>query len=82
MTDIQLGDEVRDVVTGFEGVVVAKVECLFGTDKCEVQQRGLNMDGRPFESVWLPTAQLSKARETTQETGGAARINETSQNQG
>lgn len=58
MRAIRLGDEVRDIITGFEGVVIGQVQALFGTDKCEVQQRGLNQDSRPFESIWIPTAQL------------------------
>ena len=64
MRDIHLGDEVRDIITGFEGVVLAKVEALFGTSKAEVQQRGLNIDGRPFESIWLPLTQLERKKKS------------------
>lgn len=64
MSEIDLGDEVRDLITGFEGIVVARLETLFWINKAEVQQRGLDCNERPFESVWLPLAQLERKKKS------------------
>lgn len=55
---INLGDEVQDVVTGFEGVAIQRLECLFGPTEIAVQQRILNDDKRPMEKIWFAESQL------------------------
>ena len=46
---IELGDLVRDVVTGFEGVVVARTEWMYGCVRLTLQAKALH-DGKPVET--------------------------------
>jgi len=54
---IQLGDKVRDIVTGFEGIAVAKIEYLNGCIRYEVQPETCK-DGKPIDSLWIDIQQL------------------------
>jgi len=49
---VKLGDSVRDKITGFEGVAVARVVHLYGCVRVHVQPRELK-EGKPAESEWL-----------------------------
>ena len=64
MSDIHLGDEVRDIITGFEGVAVSKIEHLFGGVEYKIQQRNLNGDERPMEPVWIEEARLERKKKS------------------
>lgn len=55
---IELGTTVKDVITGFEGVVVGRTEWLNGCVRYGVQSRELK-DGVPKEAQWLDEEQLS-----------------------
>lgn len=44
---VQLGDRVRDKVTGFEGVVVSRTEWLHGADFVQVQPPTVDAAGAP-----------------------------------
>jgi hypothetical protein len=46
---IQIGDKVRDAVTGFTGIVVARAEWLNGCVRLVVQSQALDKDGNPTE---------------------------------
>jgi hypothetical protein len=46
----QLGARVRDRVTGLEGVIVARVEWLYGCRRYTVQPAGVK-DGKPFDTI-------------------------------
>ena len=60
-----LGDLVRDEITGFKGVVMARLECLYETTSCKVQPRELREDvGTPKESVWFEDDRLTVLEET------------------
>lgn len=50
MEKIEIGDLVRDRVTGFEGLVVARTEWLNGCARITVQPRTLDKDGKPIEA--------------------------------
>lgn len=53
MTDqgeIKLGDTVRDVVTGFEGVAVARYSFLYGCERLSIERS--DKDGKPEECVF------------------------------
>ncbi|NOZ67988.1 MAG: hypothetical protein GXP46_01765 [Deferribacteres bacterium] len=54
---INLGDKVKDIVTGFEGVVTCRCEYLNGCVRVEVQLDKLK-DGKPIGSLWIDTQQL------------------------
>jgi hypothetical protein len=43
---IKLGDRVKDTVTGFEGIAVAKTEWLHGCVRFVVQPQSLDKDGK------------------------------------
>jgi len=54
---INLGDKVKDSITGFGGVVVVRAEYLQGCDRCGLQSLKLK-DGVPGEWVWFDEPQL------------------------
>ena len=64
MRDIHLGDEVRDIITGFEGVAVSKIEHLFGGVEYKIQQRNLNGDERPMEPLWIEGGRLERKKKS------------------
>jgi hypothetical protein len=51
-TAIGLGSKVRDPITGFEGVVTARTEWLYGCVRVAVQTPELK-DGKPVEEQWF-----------------------------
>ncbi len=54
---INLGDKVKDTITGFTGIVIAKVEWLNGCRRYTVQRIGLN-NGVPSDSQGFDEIQL------------------------
>ena len=75
---INLRDKVKDTVTDFEGMVVARCVYLNGCVRCEVQPRGLDKDGKIIEGVWIDEGQLviedffDDTRKEAESTGGPA----------
>lgn len=57
MTPVDLGDLVRDRVTGFEGIVTGMTRWLTGCDRAVVQSRVLH-EGRPQMSESFDVMQL------------------------
>lgn len=55
---VELGEEVRDEVTGFQGVVVARSEWLFGCVRVAVQPRDTDDDDEPRDKKWFDEPQL------------------------
>lgn len=60
MSEIKLGSQVRDIVTGYEGIAFQKVELLSGTSQIAVQpkcdkdgkyQDGINIDEQTLEVI-------------------------------
>ena len=64
MSEINLGDEVRDIVTGFEGLAIASQDGLFETRSIKVQQRKLNDDSRPMDALWFEEARLERTKKS------------------
>lgn len=58
MSDIELGDEVRDLVTGLQGIATAKIDYLVGCRHIGVTLAHLNDDGVPFPVQWVDEPQL------------------------
>lgn len=56
---IQLGDKVKDTITGFEGVAIARSEWLNGCVRFELQSAKLSKDGIPVEAQWFDDSQLT-----------------------
>ena len=68
---INLGDRVKDRITGFEGIAIAKVIPLNGCVRYEVKPQGLK-DGKTIESEWIDEQQLTNKSKA--ESGGPGTI--------
>jgi hypothetical protein len=73
----QLGDRVKDKVTGYEGIIIARSEHLNGCIRYGVQRQELSKEGKPQEAEWFDEKQLvvTKAKKVeveTKRTGGPA----------
>ncbi|MBA7626618.1 hypothetical protein ES703_34072 [subsurface metagenome] len=58
---IKLGDKVKDNITGFEGVAVARVVYLNGCISIQVKPAKLKKDGSMIEAEWLDEQRLTFA---------------------
>lgn len=56
--ELKLGDEVKDRITGFKGVVVIIGTWLDGCYRVAVQPKGLDKNGKPMESSWFENQRL------------------------
>jgi len=54
---VNLGDKVRDVVTGLTGIAVGRTQYLQGCARIAVQPQELK-DGKPVEASWFDEPQL------------------------
>ena len=55
----QLGDKVKDVVTGYEGIVTSRTRYLNGCLSYGVRAQKLH-DGKPIDAIWLDEEQLEE----------------------
>lgn len=55
---VELGDLVKDKVTGFKGVAMGRTTWLFGCDRISVQPQGLTKDGKTYEVQSFDEPQL------------------------
>ena len=55
---IELGKKVRDDITGFKGIAVAKVEYLDKRVEIKIQPYGLKKSGEPKKPLWIPASQI------------------------
>ena len=72
-----LGDEVRDLVTGYSGIIIARSEYLNGCIRYGVQRTKLTKESKPQDSEWFDEKQIEviKAKKVDVEikrTGGPA----------
>ena len=54
----ELGDLVRDEITGFRGIVLAKMTALYEATQCRVHPRDLDDHGNQRVSVWIEEDRL------------------------
>ena len=54
---IKLGSKVKDFITGFEGIAIARCIYLNNCIRIEVQPQELKK-GKPVESLWVDEGQL------------------------
>jgi len=47
---VELGDEVKDTITGFKGIAVARTSWITGCDRITLQPQGLTKDNKTFEA--------------------------------
>ncbi len=61
---VNLGDKVKDPVTGLEGIVIGRTEFLYGCTRIGVQPK-LGKDGKVPDANWFDEPQLKviKAKE-------------------
>lgn len=55
---INLGDRVKDPITGFSGVAVTRTEWLHGCFRVSVQPEKLDKDGKPPDNATFDEPQL------------------------
>lgn len=61
---MQLGDRVRDEVTGFEGVVLGRAEFLYEATQCRVHTRTLSDTNQmPRDGIWFEEDRLALIEE-------------------
>jgi len=53
----ELGKKAKDKITGFSGILTARVEYLTGCNRYAVQPQELK-DGKPIESMYFDEAQI------------------------
>ena len=58
---VKLGQRVRDTITGYEGVVVARTAYLNGCVRVGVQVTELK-DGKPMDAEWFDEQQVGPSR--------------------
>jgi hypothetical protein len=58
----QLGDRVKDPISGFSGIVTAETTWLYGCRRVGVVSESLDKDGKPTEQQWFDEAQLELVR--------------------
>lgn len=75
MTQINLGDEVKDKVTGFRGVVIAITSWLYGCRRVTVQppmgKDGKVPEGMVFDEPSVNIVKSGKIRPGSNHTGGS-----------
>lgn len=70
-TNLRLGDIVKDKITGFEGVVVARTDWLNGCVRMVVQTKKLK-DGAPLEPQTFDVEQLELVKSAAHPKGKPA----------
>lgn len=71
MSKIQLGDVVKDTVTGFRGMAVARCVYLNGCIQFLVKAQKLDKDGKRIEGEWIDEGQLKLVKKGPRQTGKA-----------
>lgn len=75
---INLGDKVKDKVTGMEGIAVCRTEWVYGCVRFGVQSETLH-EGKPIDAVYFDEPQLvvlSTKGKTAPPQSGGGRENE------
>lgn len=74
MDKFQLGDIVKDTVTGYQGVVMCRTDWLHGCTRYGLQPTKLDKDGKPQDTIMFDEPQLvlvkAKKVERQTSTGG------------
>jgi hypothetical protein len=54
----ELGENLKDKVSGFKGICIARADYLTGCRQYKVRPRGLNKEQLPWVSEWFDEEQL------------------------
>ncbi len=84
MKKINLGDKVKDPISGVIGIVVARTEWLHGCARITVQPKGVSKEGEPFKNSNFDEPQLElmepkKVKRGSTKKGGPRQAPETRQ---
>jgi len=63
MIRVELGEKVKDSITGFEGIAVGRATYLYGCVRVLVEPEGLKEDGTTLEAVWFDEQRLIEGSE-------------------
>ncbi len=77
-TEINLGDKVKDALTGFTGIAVGYTEWLYGCVRIAIESEKLDKDGKPQDELWfdkqrvvlVKTKRASKAKQVSKAISG------------
>lgn len=72
---IELGDKVKDPISGLVGIAIGKTVWLYGCARITVQPEGCDKTKKPFDSISVDEPQLEivkrkKVKEGNHTTGG------------
>jgi len=62
MFEFGFGDELKDIVSGFKGVVTARAEYANGCVHYLLDPRKLTADGKAVEADWFDSRQLKQTK--------------------
>jgi hypothetical protein len=57
-----LGEIVKDVITGFSGVIIGRCDYLTGCKQYQINPQKLDEKGIPQEALWIDESQVEKTR--------------------
>lgn len=60
---IELGNKVRDSITGFTGIATGKTTWLYGCERICVQPQALH-NGKPIDAEWFDDQQVELVEES------------------
>lgn len=69
MFKFELGDVLKDTVTGFSGVCLGRSEYLTGCSHYGLQRKELTKDGKIAEYEWLDETRLEKVKSKSAKKG-------------
>lgn len=62
MAKIQLGDQVKDIISGFTGITISRTDYLHGCTQWGVKSQELH-EGKPISMQWFDEPQLGVVKE-------------------
>ena len=67
MATVQLKDKVRDTITGYTGIAIARTEWMHGCSRITIQSQELR-DGKPVDSCTFDEPQVEALESASQPT--------------
>ena len=61
---VKLGNRARDTMTGFEGVVVARTDWLYGCTRIGIEPTTLDKEGNPKDERWFDEQRVEVVKKT------------------
>ncbi len=67
LKDFPMGAPARDVLSGFEGVIICKLEWLTGCDQIGLRPTALDKDGKPHDAQYFDITRIKVTGSVTKE---------------